>query len=554
MHRFRTLDSPHWKHSLRSAIIVASPSQRKIAMSPPREIELKLEVPPHSIARLNRSSLLKGAATVARKPATLVSVYFDTQKLKLRDKGLSLRVRRVGRRHVQTIKQENGESTILFARNEWERDIGSNEPDLEAARDTALEPLLTKKLRRGLKPVFETRVRRTVYPIHSGDSEIELTIDKGKVEAGRQSSPLCEVELELKSGNSSELFKLARSLGEEVPVQLAVKSKAERGYALIAGEEPAAVKAAPVALTPDLSRHAAFQSIARACLQQLVANQPVMQNGNPEGLHQMRVALRRLRAAVSLFSDMLVDPQTDAMKAEFKWISGELGPARELDVFINRVVKPVADGRPNGPGVAVLTKDLRRRRKDAFARACSAVESARFRGLVLDTAAWIEDGEWTRSTDELAVALRERPIPAAAADELRRHRKKIVKQGKHLAALEPERRHKLRIRAKKLRYASEFFAGAFPGKRAAQRRKNFVASLEKLQDALGDLNDIAVHEGLTERLVDGQDAGGKRRRGRAKKAFAAGRLSGREEARIASVLKDAEVAYGVFAKAKPFWA
>ena len=77
--------------------------------------------------------------------------------------------------------------------------------------------------------------------------------------------------------------------------------------------------------------------------------------------------------------------------------------------------------------------------------------------------------------------------------------------------------------------------------------------MEKLQDALGDLNDITVHETLTKRTIDVQDARGKRRRGRAKKSFAAGRLSGREEARTASVLRDAERAYGVFAKAKPFW-
>jgi triphosphatase len=111
----------------------------------------------------------------------------------------------------------------------------------------------------------------------------------------------------------------------------------------------------------------------------------------------------------------------------------------------------------------------------------------------------------------------------------------------------------MRIQAKKLRYASEFFGSAFPGKKAMRRRKGFVAGLEKLQDALGDLNDIAVHEGLSEQIVDVHDASGKQRVGRAKKAFAAGRLSGREEARIASVLKDAERAYSAFAEAKPFW-
>src|SRR5262249_31437492 len=217
------------------------------------------------------------------------------------------------------------------------------------------------------------------------------------------------------------------------------------------------------------------------------------------GLHQMRVALRRLRAAVSLFADMLLGPQTEEMKTQFKWITQELGPARELDVFIKRVVRPVTDGKPNGPGMAVLAKDLQRRREEAFARAHTAIESNRFRGLVLDTAGWIEAGDWTRSTDDPTRLLREQPTAPAAAAELRRRWKKVLKAGAQLDELEPPRRHKMRIQAKKLRYASEFFAGAFPGKKAMRRRKEFVAGLEKLQDALGDLNDITVHEGLSER-------------------------------------------------------
>jgi CHAD domain-containing protein len=170
---------------------------------------------------------------------------------------------------------------------------------------------------------------------------------------------------------------------------------------------------------------------------------------------------------------------------------------------------------------------------------------------VLDTAAWIEAGDWTRNADDLVQILREQPVLVTAVAQLRKRWKKILKNGGRLDKLDPQRRHRLRIQAKKLRYASEFFAGVFPGKKAGSRRQDFVASLEKLQDALGDLNDIAVHENLTERIAEAPDE--KRRGGRAKKAFAAGRLSGREEARIASVLKDAERAYDAFAKAKPFW-
>ena len=514
-------------------------------MTPPREIELKLEVPEQALARLTRSPLLRKARNGTQRLASLVSVYYDSDTRKLRKHGLTLRVRRIGRRYVQT---------ALMDRCEWEHNSAGGKPNLALLRDTGLESIFSKKLQAKLKPLFETRVQRKVYPIRSGGSEIELTIDKGAVTAGRLSSPICEVELELKRGDAAELFKVARALAKQVPAQLAVTSKSERGYALIAGKKkPTAVGAAPVAISPDANCQAAFQTCARACLHQIVANQNPTRNGNPEGVHQARVGLRRLRAAISLFGGMLLDLQSGAIKRDLKWIALELGPVRELDIFIKRVVTPAVAGRSQQPGIATLTRDLRRKRREAFGRARSAIESGRFRALLLDVAAWIEAGDWTRNADDLRRALRDQPIATAAAAEMERRRKKIVKRATRLAKLDPVQRHRMRIRAKKLRYAAEFFSVTFPGKKAARRRKDFIAALERLQDALGDLNDIAVHEGLTERLADAQENGGKRRRRAANKAFAAGRMSGREEARIASVLKDAERAYGRFAKARPFW-
>jgi triphosphatase len=522
-------------------------------MTPPREIELKLEVPEHALARLTRIPLLRKTGDGARRAASLVSVYYDTDKLKLRKHGLTLRVRRIGRRHVQTIKQENVANAAFMNRGEWERDIVGREPSLELVSNAGLPSILNRKLQRKLKPLFETRVRRKVYPIRSGSSEIELSIDKGTVAAGRQSTPICEIELELKHGDAAELLNVARALAEQVPVQLAVTSKSERGYALITGRKPRAVGAVPVAVAPGMSCQAAFQIIARACLHQIVANQALARDGDSEGLHQARVGLRRLRAAISLFGGMLLDTHCDAIKRELEWITGELGPARELDVFIKRVVMPATAGKSQQPGVATLTRDLRRRRREAFGRARSAIESDRFGALVLDIAGWIEAGDWTRNADDLARAIRDRPIAIAASAEMKRRRKKIVKRGTTLAELNPARRHRMRIQAKKLRYASEFFGAAFPGKKAARRRQEFIATLERLQDTLGDLNDISVHEGLTERLADAHETSGKHKRRSSNKAFAAGRLSGREEARIAAVLKDAERAYSRFAKARPFW-
>src|SRR5262249_2093424 len=162
----------------------------------------------------------------------------------------------------------------------------------------------------------------------------------------------------LKHGEPIDLFEAARELAKQAPVQLALTSKAERGYSLVAGKAPGPIKAAHVVLAPRISCQAAFRIIARSCLRQLIANQPATLRGDAEGLHQMRVALRRLRAVISLFGDMLGDRQTDAMKHKFKWITGELGPAREIDVFINRVLMPIVRDKRDGAGVAALNKDL----------------------------------------------------------------------------------------------------------------------------------------------------------------------------------------------------
>lgn len=524
-------------------------------MAHSREIEVKLELPANDIGRLTRSQFMRAAAGASR-PSTksLVSVYFDTPKQALRKRGLSLRVRRIDGRFVQTVKQNGPRSNSLFARGEWESGIAGNEPDLDAARGTALEPLIGKKLRRELRPVFETRVHRQVYPIARGDSEIEITLDRGNIRAASQSLPLIEVELELKQGDTAALFAVARALAKESSARLGLSSKAERGYALIDGNKAGAVKAGPIDLAPDVDQRTAFQIIARACLHQLLANEAALQDDTPGAVHEMRVAIRRLRAAISLFSQMLAGQQTEAMKSKLKWIASELGPARELDVFVERVVKRVEADGPAGVGWHSVSRNIRRRRRRAFGSVEAAVASARYRDIVLDASEWIEAGDWTKNMDDFVRALRERPIAAAAAEELRRRCKKIRKQGARMAELDQRRRHKLRINVKKLRYAADFFAGAFPGRKCARRRKKFIAKLKTMQDALGDLNDILVHEGLSKGMIEtnGRDSG-PRARG-VEMAFAAGRLSGREEERFPTVMRDAERAYDVFTQAKPFWA
>ncbi len=514
------------------------------APAPHKEIEVKLELARANLPDLKKIPLLRTVKPTP-KSGTQVSVYFDTDQQSLRKKGLMLRVRREGHRYRQTIKAtaHNGD----FEHDEWEAEIAGNRPDLNEANGTALEPLLTKKLRRGLKPVFETRVRRTVYPLVDNAHAIALTVDQGTIDTGTRSQLLCEIELELKRGSAADLFDVARALTQKLPARLAVKSKSERGYEILDDEQEQPVKAASIGLQAGVCAREAFKAIGLACLKQVINNEPALLRGDPEGVHQMRVGLRRLRAAMSLFAGLLRDPQTAAIKNELKWLAGELGPARELEVLVNRVVAPMKRRRRRWRGMPSLSHEFAERRDAALSRAQAAVQSARFRALTLDVAMWLEAGLWTKPQDDLVRDRGDLPIETFAFEQLARRWRKVRKKGRGLAQLDARSRHKLRIQTKKLRYAAEFFATLFTTKRARKRRKQFLPGLERLQDGLGDLNDIAVHEKRIAAM------GTRRRRSNPHRVFAAGLLTGREDARMDAAMTEATDAYANLAKVKPFW-
>ena len=509
-----------------------------------QEVELKLEVPPRAIARLKRLHTLNRHGRPQEKD--LVSVYFDTAEHTLRRHGMSLRVRHIGDKRVQTVKANGQCGAGLFNRSEWEKRIDSDTPDLRAASRTALAGLMNRKLAHALKPVFETQVHRTVVPLNGGASLIELTLDRGEVRLGRKSAPISEVELELKRGRPADLFAVARKLAEVVPTRFALRSKADRGYALVGGEPSKAVRAQAITLERDMSSGAAFHAIALGCLHHLAANEPAVRDQDPEGVHQMRVGVRRLRAAIAVFADLLDDDETARIKAGLKWLTAELGPARDLDVHVTGNIKPLQRTLPARRHIESLQGDLETSRKGAFDRATKAVLSARYRALVLDALAWIEGGEWTTSDDELIKARRRRKARDFAREVLARRLKKVSKRAKRLVKLDAHRRHKLCIGIKKLRYAADFFTTLFSGRKAQRRLHRFTRGLKQLQDRLGALNDIAVHHRLAGRQVG--------TRARRQRAFAIGLVSGREQSRVAPLRDAATGAADRLAQVRPFWA
>jgi CHAD domain-containing protein len=307
-------------------------------------------------------------------------------------------------------------------------------------------------------------------------------------------------------------------------------------------------KAAPIDLARDLSTCAGLQVIGRACLKQISGNAPAVIQGDPEGVHQMRVGVRRFRAAMSLFAALLHDPQSAAIKRELKWLARELAPAREFDVLIERVVMPAKKRAiRRWSGIPGLVRALLEQREQALAKAQKSVTSVRFRKFTRQLTAWLEAGQWTRPEDDLACDLGQTPIEVFAAEQLTRRWRKACKERRPFAQMDPPSRHRLRIETKKLRYAAEFFARLFPDKKASKRKKKFLTALERLQNSLGELNDIAVDETIITEI------GIRRQRSDTKRAFATGLLTGREDARLDAAMAAATEAYGDLVKVKPFW-
>lgn len=442
------------------------------------EVELKLEIASEDAGRFEASGLLAAVPKKARQ----ISTYFDTPDHDVATAGFSLRIRRSGKKRVQTIKAASASAAGLFIRSEWECTVENNTPVLDYT--TPLPSLLGDKID-AIAAAFEVEIDRQTWNIDEGDATIELVLDCGEVVAGERRSPVCEIELELKSGDPAALFAFARRIDAVVPIRLGVLSKAERGYGL-ADAAPTRVMAEAVTLAGDTTAAQAFGQIAQSCIRQFRLNETFLLAARDAGaLHQVRVALRRLRSAFTIFKPMIGDAGID-LRTELRWLAAELGNARDLDVLLKR-----AEGGPLHARIATM-------REAAYDEVCETLAYTRARRLMFDVTAWIATLDWSGT----AGGEREgnRPVRDFAARALDRYRRKVKRKGRNLASLDDDARHEVRKSAKKLRYAAEFYAGLFERKGEKRRHKRFVKALEALQDQLGALNDLASAPELLTRL------------------------------------------------------
>jgi inorganic triphosphatase YgiF len=462
------------------------------------ESEIKLALDAASVSQVKKLPLLRKPGGARAREREHVDQYFDTADFTLWQHGFALRVRSEGPRHVQTLKGGGSVVAGLHRRVELEAEVDSSEPDhaLFARQLREALPALARQFGAHavlLEPVFVNRVKRATWMLELADGvQVECALDTGELQRGDRAVPVRELELEMKQGDPARLYDLARQVHETVPVRIENVSKAERGYALAGAVAPRAVKAAAVPLRRKASMGEALAGILRNCLEQMQANEQGVRAGEAESLHQMRVGLRRLRAAMAMVSDLVQLPAP--LAADIEWLAGELGEARNWDVFIESLLPSLPLPEAHKPAMARVEVAAREEAERHRARVRSAVGGARYTGLMLGLGAWIAGQGWKQEGVQ-ADALAQKA--AKAAPRLVQHAAaRVRKRARHFDPQRPESLHKVRIAAKKERYAREFFEAIRHGKKEARRHE----LLTDMQEELGVLNDSVVARDLVGQL------------------------------------------------------
>lgn len=453
-----------------------------------QEIELKLALPEDAQRQFLRHALLKKA--LDRQSYRLINLYYDTPELDLRSHAIALRLRAQGRRWLQTVKCAGTAGGGLAARPEWETPY-SGHFDFSAIDDAKVRAWLERpRLMSRLGPVFETNFLRTAWTFEPvPGTRIEMVLDRGWIAAAGRREAISEIELELKEGDPAQLFVLARMLARRLPVTPVPQSKADRGYRLFTQALAVPVKAAAIPLKPADSPCAAFVRIAFSCLDHLQLNHAgALSSDDPEYIHQMRVAARRLRAATRLFAPMLPAGFAAAVSAPLRELMSVLGQARDLDVLLSEIAAPVSRALPDEPRLAALAGVITERGFDRRRAAVDYLRSPRYGMAILEVIELLYGLVETDSGKVGPGDTATKPsLTVFAMNRLRRLRRKVLDLAAAAKIDDPPSLHALRIGIKRLRYALEFFA---PLAQQKPMRK-LLAHLSALQDTLGQINDLA---------------------------------------------------------------
>jgi triphosphatase len=452
------------------------------------ETELKFQVP-----TAQRQALRRAVGTRTAQTTRLQAVYAETADLRLAHAGLALRLRKEGRVWVQTLKGR-GDGLLNRLEHEVRLPSQSGTPTLDVLRHagTPAGDALFKVLAQGgdvdaaaaLRPLYRTDIHRLHRLVRTGQAVIEIAYDVGHIFATtdngattEHSVVVDEIEFELVSGPSTALVAFAQKWVQRYDLWWDSRTKSERGLRLALGKaQVPAVKTQLPSVRPDATPATVWQGALQATLAHALPNAAEIASGTatPEHLHQLRVALRRLRTVLRLLSAWAGDEATaeaaQALEAAWRAPFADLGAARDADVLLALRPQLAAAGAPEFAWpAATLTEDLG-----------AALRAPAFTDLLLRS---------------LALAVAVAPLPKASAivdvnvaagAVLRSAWRQVLADAQAFAQASTEAQHRTRRRLKRFRYAFEILQPLFKRKKSLRLLKGVCVAL----DALGALNDL----------------------------------------------------------------
>lgn len=489
------------------------------------EIELKFRILPERLAAVRRA-----VATASAQVLPLAAAYFDTPGEHLARAHVALRLRREGAVWVQTLKAEGASAMQRLEHNvplgaataagavpalDLRRHDGSQAGAalrrvLAAAGDATAGAALAER--------YATDIQRTRRVLRSGGAHIELALDEGVIRAGERSLKVCELEFELLDGPPQALLALAARWVDRFGLVLDVRSKSERGHLLAAGRpaSPPALGAAPRLV----ARAAPAQTLAAmltAALRPALANASVLADADSaaavaadaEYLHQLRVGLRRVRSVLSVFEPLLLPPVV-ALAPALAALFDALGDQRDRDAMAEQLWPAL---RAAGAPLVELPHAAPAASARGLTDRLAARDTQRL-WLALLGAGWPAEPSSDAAPGRAASALRS--VLGSALGALHRQ---VRRDAARFATLDEPRRHRLRRRIKRLRYATELSSTLWPARATAA----FLRRLQRAQTALGDDQDAVMATSLYRSLAASD----------ARAWFAVGWLTAHREALVA---------------------
>jgi len=472
----------------------------------PLEVEAKLAVASERELRTIAALGQIGPWLLLRRgTARLHSVYYDTESLVLARHGIALRARRRQRRWELTLKWSGHVSGAVHARPELTEPLAKAPgPDGLTLPETFHQHVDAYLAGRALRPTLVTDIRRELLDVVAASETpsrlpaAELALDRVHLRAPEEadaSASYCEVEIEQKAGERQDVAGLARLLQERFHLAPSPDTKFSHGMALLYGPQLAAYD--PPA--GDGTVRAAAQRLVRRYLARLRHHDPGTRLGrDPESLHDMRVALRRLRAVFRFLADAFPPQRREHLRTELRWLSDVLSPVRDCDVQLQALHRyESALSLDRRRALVPYREHIVRDREVHRAALLAALASKRYFTLLQRLEQFADDRRPPRDTASQA------PAASVGRRSLKHAFKSLLRQGNAVAAApRPEELHRTRIRAKRLRYLLESFRAS-----SGKAGRRLLEDLVRLQDLLGAHNDAVVAAAALERWVHGPGKG-----------------------------------------------